>query len=416
MAAPNTLFIADTDSLAWDSQTELSGLDSAQFDDFETDSISSSSQASTPSAAFPAIPPGRKPHKIRAKNTWAFARAPRDNEEANGRNWRRYFYCKECPYWRDTITSNIRLHLLNKHQLVVQEAEPTFKKDTKARLKFLFQKQHVQQTEKLKERKEQILRECVSKPVVQEALAQLIVMRNLPYEAATWPELRALLLSVNYTCENALVNSGSSIPSIIERSYILDKAVLKTKLQESLSIIHLAVDVWSSPNRKSFLAIVAHFVDNSSILRKALIALPCLLGKHGGDEQAEALWRVLQDYNSAGRIGYIVGDDHGSNDKLLRRLATKLQGLDFSVQFDPLQHRIRCHGHVLNLAAQAFFFCEDKEAVDKAFKDARAALECDTELAEAKIEELLAKKFKRGKVNIFPIFPIHAYANSLLLG
>ncbi|PVH90196.1 hypothetical protein DM02DRAFT_665402 [Periconia macrospinosa] len=87
MAAPNTLFIAGTASLVSDSQTEL-----------------------------------RKPHKIRAKNTWAFARALRDNKE-----------------------------------LVVQEAEPTVKKDTKARLKLLFQKQHVQQAKKLKERKEQIL-------------------------------------------------------------------------------------------------------------------------------------------------------------------------------------------------------------------------------------------------------------------
>jgi hypothetical protein len=53
------------------------------------------------------------------------------------------------------------------------------------------------------------------------------VVRNLPYNAVTWPELRALLLIVNYTYKEALIDSHNSVPRIIKKSYILNKEVLK---------------------------------------------------------------------------------------------------------------------------------------------------------------------------------------------
>lgn len=84
------------------------------------------------------------------------------------------------------------------------------------------------------------------------------------------------------------------------------------------------LDAWTSPNRKTFIAICAHFVDNSRVLRKALLALPFLPGAYGGDEQLEVLWQVLKDYDILKRIGYCVGDNYGSNNKLLNRLALKL--------------------------------------------------------------------------------------------
>ncbi len=133
----------------------------------------------------------------------------------------------------------------------------------------------------------------------------MIVVRNLPYEAVTWPELRALLLAVNYTCDEVLVDSSATVLKLIEESFLLDKAILKQKLHTSLTPIHLSLDAWSSPNRKTFIAICAHFVDSTGVLRKALLALPFLPGRHGGDEQVEVLWQVLQDYQ-------ILGPMHGS--------------------------------------------------------------------------------------------------------
>jgi len=38
---------------------------------------------------------------------------------------------------------------------------------------------------------------------------------------------------------------------------------------------------------------------------------------------------------------------------------------DFRLQYEPIHHRIRCQGHVINLAVKSFLFVTDKEALDK---------------------------------------------------
>jgi hypothetical protein len=248
-----------------------------------------------------------------------------------------------------------------------------------------------------------ILKNVIEKEVIREALAQLIVVRNLPFNAVKWPELRALLLSVNPEAGDALDSSHTTVPELIQRSFIADREILQQRLYESVSLIHLAVDVWSSPNRKSFLAIVAHFVDHTFTVRKALLALPYLGGKHGGDEQADPLWETLTQYKIEAKIGYCTGDNHGSNDKLLRNLARRLiaEGLTGyrRSQFNPTQRRIRCHGHVINIAVQAFFFCEDKAAVDTAFEQARVQLEMDDEVDDDDIDRILQKRFRKSKTS-----------------
>ena len=75
--------------------------------------------------------------------------------------------------------------------------------------------------------------------------------------------------------------------------------------------------MWTSLIQKTFIIICAYFVDDTSVLHKALLALPFLPGAHGGDEQLKVLWQVLVDYGLLHKIGYYIGDNHGSNDKLL---------------------------------------------------------------------------------------------------
>ena len=73
-------------------------------------------------------------------------------------------------------------------------------------------------------------------------------MRNLPYNAATWPELHALLMTVNYTAEEVVINAGGTIPKLIEKSFTVYREILKLKLRRSLSKIHFSIDMWTSPN------------------------------------------------------------------------------------------------------------------------------------------------------------------------
>ncbi|KAK9320013.1 hypothetical protein V1517DRAFT_356492 [Lipomyces orientalis] len=58
--------------------------------------------------------------------------------------------------------------------------------------------------ERAREQEANGLQAVLNKRALQEALVQLIVMRNLSYNAVEWPELQALLMTVNYTVEPLL--------------------------------------------------------------------------------------------------------------------------------------------------------------------------------------------------------------------
>lgn len=75
---------------------------------------------------------------------------------------------------------------------------------------------------------------------------------------------------------------------------------------------------------------------------------------------------MLEDYNIWHKIGFYTGDNHGSNDKLCRLLGENLE--EKGIAWDSKTQRICCHGHILNLAVQAFLLMDSKEAAQAALE------------------------------------------------
>ncbi|KAJ6437949.1 calcium permeable channel [Purpureocillium lavendulum] len=134
----------------------------------------------------------------------------------------------------------------------------------------------------------------------------------------------------------------------------------------------MAIDLFSIPAMSSeperIFSLAGQMSKETLQALLALSELPDLdgLGSHGGAEQSKLLRHVLEDYNIWNKSGFYTGDNHGSNDKLCRLLGEHLQAR--GINWEPRKQRIRCHGHVINLAVQAFLFIDSKEA-------ARASLE-----------------------------------------
>ena len=96
--------------------------------------------------------------------------------------------------------------------------------------------------------------------------------------------------------------------------------------------------------------------------------------------------RVAKEYEIVDKIGYFTGDNHGSNDKLLRHVSKDLYK-NYGIKWDPVHHRIRCHGHTTNLAVQAFLFAKDEEAIDVAIAEAEKD-------EDANMDDSLAEKYE----------------------
>ena len=111
------------------------------------------------------------------------------------------------------------------------------------------------------------------------------------------------------------------------------------------------MDVWSSPQRNSFVAIHAQWVDEAYVPRKALLGLPNIRRSHAG-------------------VAMVPGDNDTKNDTCLRQLAEDLMR-SHGVAFDPVASRTRCAGHTINLSLQAFLFASSKRALEAAIEEAQ---------------------------------------------
>jgi hypothetical protein len=190
--------------------------------------------------------------------------------------------------------------------------------------------------------------------VVNEALVSLIVVRNLPFRMVEWAEFYTFCQTLNPRIKEFLITAHSTIPRLIHQSWISSQDIVRRKLQSAISNIHLSLDVWTSPNRLLFLGVCAHFVDQSQEkLYKVLIGLRTIRG-HSGDEQLATLIPILTDYSILRKIGCIMGDNATTNDTLCRAFSIHLEQQE--IIWDPIGRRLRCTGHIINLAVQAFLF------------------------------------------------------------
>jgi hypothetical protein len=312
---------------------------------------------------------GNRKRKTTA-NTWIHARDPKGSEPARcARRNEKIYYCKYCvdPAYSTTVSTTFRHHLLSTHDIELDANEHPIKKQRDSLIKDAFAKAGVVDTVKQSVREEVALRAAVNQKAALEALVQLVTVRNLSYNCSSWPELHALISAINPAAKDLISLSHGSIQKLVSNSYCIHKDILRRKLQSSVSKLHLSADVWSAPNHKAFLGICVKFIDpDSKETLQALLALSELPGvegpgSHGGAEQWKLLRRVLEDYDIWQKIGFYTGDNHGSNDKLCRFLEEHLRTK--GVKWDARQRRIRCHGHVINLAVQAFLFMDSKEAV-----------------------------------------------------
>jgi hypothetical protein len=76
---------------------------------------------------------------------------------------------------------------------------------------------------------------------------------------------------------------------------------------------------------------------------------------HSGEAQFDALLPVLQDYSIVQKLGAVVSNNSGTNDTLCQAIEAYLLEEE-DLKWDSAKWRLRCMGHIINLAVQAFLF------------------------------------------------------------
>jgi hypothetical protein len=92
--------------------------------------------------------------------------------------------------------------------------------------------------------------------------------------------------------------------------------------------------------------------------KSLLLGLKEVEGSHSGENIAACCLPVIGDFELEGKIGYFVSDNVGSNDLAVDAFCRELKLKNSKAR------RLRCLGHVINLAAKAFLFGKEEECFD----------------------------------------------------
>lgn len=104
---------------------------------------------------------------------------------------------------------------------------------------------------------------------------------------------------------------------LLDDMYKSKKDQVKQELSDALTKIHLGFDLWTSPNRYAIMAVTAHFLDRQGKHQSRLLALRRQLGCHSGENLAETLSQVVQEWKIEDRVGTVISDNVSSNDNCL---------------------------------------------------------------------------------------------------
>jgi hypothetical protein len=136
-------------------------------------------------------------------------------------------------------------------------------------------------------------------------------------------------------------------------------------LATAVTRISFSFDLWTSPNKKAMIGVVAHFVDSAGDVRSVRLALQRLLGEHSGANMAASLVGLFKSFGIDNKVGYFMCDNASSNDTCIEAMLLLLP----SWCNDKAQVRLRCVGHIFNLVASAILFGQDDEAQEDLFDE-----------------------------------------------
>jgi hypothetical protein len=114
--------------------------------------------------------------------------------------------------------------------------------------------------------------------------------------------------------EKILPVTHQTIANWVLATYYDAQETIKERLSKAKSQIHLSFDGWTSPSYKGFLGVAAHFLGEEYELEHLLIGFREVEGRHIGENIAEVLLRLIEEYELEDDLGCFIADNASNND------------------------------------------------------------------------------------------------------
>ncbi|CAN0908223.1 Zinc finger BED domain-containing protein RICESLEEPER 2 [Linum grandiflorum] len=127
-----------------------------------------------------------------------------------------------------------------------------------------------------------------------------------------------------------------------------EKSKMQKIIDQNKGRIAITTDMWTASNQKrGYMDVTAHYIDNGWKLRNHLVMFGYLLAPYTSQRLAVRLSQCLLDWNIDSRLSIITVDNCTTNDSMINLVKQKLV-LSNLIRDGTLLH-MRCSAHILNL-------------------------------------------------------------------
>ncbi|THH15387.1 hypothetical protein EUX98_g9474 [Antrodiella citrinella] len=171
------------------------------------------------------------------------------------------------------------------------------------------------------------------------------------------PRFRKLLLFLGSDrISDKDIPHRDKVTSTILKEYHLERLNMIEEMKNTLGRVSLTTDLWSDPNRDSYMGVTAHYMVRDAkthriTYRDVLLAFRYVGGSHTGENLEKEFFKIIEEYGIEKKIGQVTMDNASNNNTLMEALEREL--LKRGIPFHRDGNRVRCFPHIINITVQA---------------------------------------------------------------
>ncbi|RVW91526.1 putative AC transposase [Vitis vinifera] len=181
--------------------------------------------------------------------------------------------------------------------------------------------------------------------ISREKLARAIILHEYPLSIVDHLGFREFATSLQPLFKMV---SRNTIKGDIMKIYEVEKDKMISYLEKLQSRVAITTDMWTSNQKKGYMAINVHYIDESWLLHHHIVRFVYVPPPHTKEVLSDVLMDFLLDWNMDRKVSTVTMDNCSSNDRMINILVEKLSLSDSLLLNGKIFH-MRCAAHVLNL-------------------------------------------------------------------
>ncbi|KAE8668680.1 Detected protein of unknown function [Hibiscus syriacus] len=158
--------------------------------------------------------------------------------------------------------------------------------------------------------------------VARKELSKMIIMHEYPLSIVDHSQFKKYCSSLQPMFE---MPSRKTIKRDILDLYEKEKGNMLSKLETNEGRIAITIDMWTSDHQnKGYMAVTAHYIDNSWSLQKRVIRFEYVPSPHTADVITASLMKCFLDWNIDRKLTSITVDNCSVNDSVIKLLVDRM--------------------------------------------------------------------------------------------